>query len=472
MAYFGDRESTGSNTYEPLYGTTNGSVSVNTMYSTLERPLHEGCKLFVYKENIFYEATKDIDDLTIQIYILISDGSLKLEDGCDPGSDDIWTDYYYYANEAEDRNSIMAWNHKTMKIDKEIKLVGINPHSVDRACLTDKMYCRTQNVNSFDVIDVRRGIWLKSVALPFFPRTCGDQNIKFHLQLVSGNSNPGIALIDTITDTVIFTDGYEKGDSGVVGNQGGSSTGHPAWFDERNFGYLDRVQGKVRMYRVYGEIGDFTIGHERSVQVSTAMHTIQDDKIDWAPGHSKFYGTIEGDKDRGITPAIQEFNYYGNDDLRVGRKITLPNSSPEDTIHHFSISPDGTELWIPTFFSKKTHVIDLKTMTVKKSYDSGLGGGHVYFSTHLARACVTNHFDSHISVLNMKTTYSWQVRVNNDKTVFPGPLLQSHSNYISDDGRFYFFANTHNGEMVKFDIKLRRVYSKIYVGGHPEQSIS
>lgn len=473
MSEFGKRDGRNHDGYEPEYGYKKGSFNADNMYSTLDNILYMGCTLLVLSTTVTYKSIVDITDLDRQIYLLVEDGVLVLDNGsCSNDDDDkVWTDYYYYTNEDIYRNSVMAINHKTMTMDKEIKCVGINPHSADRACLTDKMYVRTQNVNSFDVIDARRGIWLKSVPLPYHPRTTGDQNLKYRLQLIAGKDNPGIAVIDTITDNLLFVDWYEKTND-PVGNQGGSAGGHPAWFDDEHFGYLDRIAGEVRIYRVGGSIGNFTFRHIKDLIVPTAMHTIQDDKIDWEPGHSKFYGTVEGDEDRGIVPAIQEFNYYGNGDLQLGRITNLPGSGTDDTIHHYGIDPDQEYLYIPTYITKKTHVIELSSMDVVKTYDSGLGGGHVNFSTTLDRACVTNHFDDHVTILDTKSTTSWEVKINEDTPAYPGPLIQSHSNWISDDGKYFFICNTHSGEFVKIDIENRRVYSKIYVGGHPEQSIS
>ena len=471
---FGKRNPRNKVPYTPSYGYKKGSTQVDNMYSTLPDPLMQGCVVLVLSTSKIYEALVDIDDIETPIYKLIEDGLLGLEFGnCSSFDDDpLWTDYYYYTNPAEDRNSVMAWNHKTMTIDKEIKCVGINPHSADRACLTDKMYVRTQNVNSFDVIDARQGRWIKSVPLPFHPRACGDPHLEHHLQLISGKDNPGIAVIDTISDTVLYVDWYDKGDQSPGGNQGGNATGHSGWLDDEYFFMLDRIADQIRIYRITGTIGDFHIRFSHSINVPTAMHTMQDDGVSFELGVNKWYGAIEGFEAAGIVPGIQELNYYGDGNLQLGRLATLPTDA-SDTIHHYGVTPGKDYIYVPTLVSRRTYVLKLETMQYTRYYSSGWGGGHVNFSKQLGRACVTNHFDNFVTIIDSNTHETWNVRINNDTPGYPGEhLLQTHTNHVSEDGRWFFLGNSKSGELVQVDIKYPSVHKKIYCGGEPEQSTS
>ena len=414
--------------------------------------------------------------------------------------------YLYYTNEDPIRNSIMQWNTETMELDAEIEVGGTNPHSVDRACYTDKMYVRTQGSYSFDVVDMKTRKYIKSVDLPFKPRTCGDQNYKHNLQLVAGTSDIGVALIDVETDEVIFTDWESRQDRPAEGNQGGSTDGHAAWFDDDHFGYINRIESEIKIFKVYPKNKrKWQVRYTQRIDTATALHTIQDDKIDVNLTEKYIYGAVEGRKElkekrffpaggrcpdgsyaqtggayvdvvirKGVLPGIQKFRWDGNR-LHSYKYTPLPNSSFDDTIHHYSISPDKRTLWVPTFKSRKTHVLRLSDMRWIKQYVSGYGGGHVNFSSKHPYAVITNHFDDFISVLRTNTSSSqYKIHVNNDIQAYPNPqgLLQTHSNWISKDGRYFYFGNSHSGELVEIDLDTLSVSRKLFVGGHPEQSIS
>ena len=395
--------------------------------------------------------------------------------------------YLYYTNEHPLFNSVMKIDTDTMTLKADIHVWGFNPHSVDRACNTDKMYVRTQSSHSFAVIDAKTEECLKVVDLPFKPRTCGDQNYAYNLQLVSGNSDPGIAVINVDNDEVIFTDWEPANDRKPKGNQGGSSTGHAVWFDKNHFGYLNRLSNEIKIFKIHVDNMNrtFSFVYYQTITetdgLKTSLHTIQDDKIDTDLNTTIFYGTVEGydptpeSGDTAVAPGIQEFTWNPAQGvgLIVKRFFELPQSSSKDTIHHYSILKDTKYLFVPTYSSRKTHIINTDTMTVSHTFNSGYGGGHVNFAISRGYAIVTNHFDQFVTVINYVTNETHKVHVNNDIVNYPNsPLLQTHSNWVSEDERYFYMGNSNSGEFVEVDLEYLIVSRKLFVGGHPEQSIS
>jgi len=103
-------------------------------------------------------------------------------------------------------------------------------HSVDRAWETDKLYVRTQDSYSFDVIDWREKKYLKTVPLWFKPRAAWAYNDKLNLQLVTWKDVPKIAIIDVKTDNVLRVV-WKKLDKKVTSQGWDSATGHAIWVD-------------------------------------------------------------------------------------------------------------------------------------------------------------------------------------------------------------------------------------------------
>ncbi len=464
---------------EPNYGYTQ-SFAIDSYNDRVNRSIGKGCRILVRSSNRLYVSVKDIGPGHI-FRILISAGLVLPEQGkCDdPSYDgDIWSDYLYYANEAEDRWTVMAWNWKKMTLDKDIKCVSKNPHSADRAGTTDKLYVRTQNSNTMDVLDARRGIWLKKVELGFHPRSTGGRNWTKKVQVVTGKDHPKVGVIDTITDQLLYKHGDDAPENGVlvgnevVGNQGGNATGHGMWLDTSHFCFPDRYSATIRVYNMAGDYDDggYTFTHLSDLQLPTAVHVMQREGIIGYPDKHTFYTGLEGYEPWGIGPGVQEIHYRGNGVLELGRRIYLPYSDASDTVHHFGITSDNKYLYIPTYRSKLTHVIDLETFQIVKHYNSGLGGGHVNFCDSLRLAAVTNHFDCDVTILDMDSTQTWNVKISEEEPNIDGPLLQTHANWVF--GEYFYIGASTDGIMYEIDLKNKRVNRRLYVGGRPEQSIS
>jgi hypothetical protein len=67
-----------------------------------------------------------------------------------------------------------------------------------------------------------------------------------------------------------------------------------------------------------------------------------------------------------------------------------------------------------------------------------------------------------------------KVKINNYPAGYPPVegLLQTHSNWVSKNGNFFYIGNSHSGGFVEVDIGNKRVLRKLFVDENPEQSIS
>jgi hypothetical protein len=200
------------------------------------------------------------------------------------------------------------------------------------------------------------------------------------------------------------------------------------------------------------------------------VHKIQREGIYGYPDKRTIYTGLEGYHNYAIGPGVQEMHYDGSGNLTLGRRLYLPNCDTTDTVHHFGITSDNKYLYIPTYRSRQTHVIDLDSFKIVKTYNSGWGGGHVNFCDELRLAAVTNHFDNHVTILDMDSTTTWSVRISEYDSDINGPLLQTHANWIF--GKYFYIGASTDGIMYEIDLKNKRVNRRLYVGGRPEQSIS
>jgi len=374
-----------------------------------------------------------------------------------------------------------AWSFTELKVD------GINPHSLDRAGNSDRFYIRTQNSDSFDVINFKEKT-VKTVNLEvngkkYKPRAIGATNLKYNLQLLSALTMPVIAVIDTKTDTVLGTlgDKNEFDKSKLTSNAGNlSATGHALWLDDDHFVLIDRVNKKVIVYKVEKDGDKFTLVETYRGSSETALHAIErvvtpltkEDLI-------TFYALGEGDIGKNITPYIRELKFDASTGKLIdGFKTYLDKSTAviqgiKPTTHHAGISPDGKKLYVPVF-DKKVYIIDRKTMKVTKIVEAKLGAAHVEFSKSLNIAVVTNHFDEHVTLIDIETEEVTANIIISDHGFDENSkhLLQPHFSYLSKDGKYFFTFDTQNGRFLKIDLEKREIDKELITGGAPEQAHS
>ena len=387
------------------------------------------------------------------------------------GSGSTWS-YYYYADPDPSFNRVVVMDPASMTMVGEVPVAGLSPHSADRAGLTEKMYIRTSGSQSFDVINAKAQSYVKTVPLPHKPRAAGAYNQYGNLQLISGKDHPMVSVIDVATDTVVGTVGpqVQPGQS-ISGNCGGNATGHSGWLDANHFTLLDRYNDVVVVYKIVKNDSGYSFEVTQKLPMPTGVHTLDVDVPDKSLSKKVFYAEIEGSKSKKVRPQLLELTYDGAGHLIPGRTATFNGIGSNDKVHHYSISPDGKQIWQPICLAKKLFVIDRATMQTVKTYPIGLGGGHVNFSSKLNLAVVTNHFDQDVTIINMLTDEVWNVHINDDLEQ-DGLFVQSHLNWVSPDGRFFYIFATHDGVFVEIDLVNKQVSRTYFTGGTPEQSTS
>ena len=402
------------------------------------------------------------------------------------GTSTLW-DYYYYADPNHNHEEgivdrVVVMDPLSMTMVHEVPTVTQDPGSADRAGFTSRMYLRTKADHYFDVMDTDTMAVVKTVDLVHHkPRAAGAYNKYRNLQLISGKDHPMVSVIRVDDDSVVATFG-EVASGGISGNCGGNATGHSNWLDKDHFTLVDRYNDKISVYKISGEHCLETFEKTQDFIVPTACHSIDVDVADLSLSKTVFYAEIEGsapydavDKPYGkdVRPQVWKlfFNSGTGELVQVGDPVFFDGVESDDMTHHYSINPEGTELWQPVCIDAKVHVIDLATMTVNKVHEAGLGAGHVNFSTQLNLAVTTNHFCQYVNIIDRDTDANKRVYINSDSETI-GLFTQSHLNHISPDGLFFYIFATESGDFVEVDLTQKIVSRVVHTGGSPEQSTS
>ncbi len=399
----------------------------------------------------------------------------------------------YYADprpEENGRNRALRIDYKAMTFT-DLPVRGINPHSIDRAGDTNKFYIRTQNSNSFDVINFNTGS-VRTISLgDHKPRAIGAYNKKYNLQLLSAKDMPVVDVIDVSNDRVIATLGerqtYDK--TQLTSNAGnGSATGHAIWLDTDHFALIDRVHDYVAVYKVIVN-NDGTKNFQRTslLHAGTAFHAIE--KV-VRPKTRKdlttFYALGEGDLTKNFVPYVIKMNFDpktgvlsralredGSEEITYLTESNREINKVKPTTHHAGISPDGKYLAVPVL-DGKVYFINRKTMETEKVLEAGLGAAHIEFSAPLNLAIITNHFGKNLTIVDMNTlTIKRQLPISNHGFDPNNQhLLQPHFSYLGDNGKYFYTFATQDGDFLKINLETLEIEDKLHTGGAPEQAHS
>jgi hypothetical protein len=384
----------------------------------------------------------------------------------------------YYVDPRPEENGL----NRALRIDylnwsyTDLNVSGVNPHSLDRAGDSDKFYVRTQNSNSFDVVNFKEKS-VKTVDMKEHkPRAIGATNLKYNLQLISVRNRQVVDVIDTTTDTIIASLGDETETPGIT-------TGHALWFDEDYFGLVDRAAPQIVVYKVVDTAGELSFVETDRIATTTSLHAIE------RVAHPKtradlvtFYGNGEGDIAKGgnITPFIEEYIFNPeNGTLTPQRSASLSQSTATvhgrpPISHHSGISPDGKYFYAPVF-DGKVYIIDRATMQVVKVLEAALGAAHVEFSASLGLAIITNHWSNEVTIIDLATqSVKKRLIISTTQTFHEEEphLLQPHFSYLSNDGKYFYTLATQDGDFLRINLETLEVEEKLHVGGAPEQAHS
>ncbi len=384
----------------------------------------------------------------------------------------------YYVDPRPEENGL----NRALRIDylnwtyTDINVSGINPHSLDRAGDSDKFYVRTQNSNSFDVINFKENS-VKTVDMgEHRPRAIGATNLKYNLQLISVKNRQVVDVIDTTTDTIIASLGSEVETPGIT-------TGHALWFDEDHFGLIDRAAPQIVVYKVIDTGGVLSFIETGRVATATSLHALE--KVSNPRTRADlvtFYGNGEGNIAKGgsDTAYVAEYTFdpvAGT--LTENRSVNLTQSTAAvhgrpPISHHSGISPDGKYIYTPVF-DGHVYIIDRVTMQVVKVLDAALGAAHVEFSSAYNVSIITNHWSNEVTIIDLATqTVKKRLIISTTQEFHEQEphLLQPHFSYLSKDGKYFYTLATQDGDFLRINLETLEVEEKLHVGGAPEQAHS
>jgi len=114
-------------------------------------------------------------------------------------------------------------------------------------------------------------------------------------------------------------------------------------------------------------------------------------------------------------------------------------------------------------------VIDTQTMKVVTKIEAGKGAGHVAFSKEKSLAVVTNHLDDYLTIIDYKNhKFVQNIYLDFDhENIFN--LSQSHMQYISKDGKYYYNFWSDGGVFFRLNLDELAIDRAIYTGGIPIQ---
>ena len=368
-------------------------------------------------------------------------------------------------------NRITAFNLET-KSYTWIPLHWKNPHSVDRAWKTDKLYVRTQDSYSFDVIDWREKKYLKTVPLWFKPRAAWAYNDKLNLQLVTWKDVPKIAIIDVKTDNVLRVV-WKTWDKEVTSQGWDSATGHAIWVDKNHFVLTDRVHEELAVYTVVrNEWWNIDVSSPIIIDMPAWMHNIE--KIVNATTdeeRSVFYASTEWNTATNTTPSVVELKIVWGK-LEKGRRVVLWNNI-NTTVHHIWISPDKKYIYAPTF-DWNVYIIDRKSFKITKILKAWKWAWHISFSKETNVVAITNHFENFVTIIDfkkqkvIKNIQITKVKFNPDT----GGIMQAHNNFISSNWKYFLVGSTKDWVLNIIDLYELKIKVKIETGWELEQTVS
>jgi hypothetical protein len=456
-------------------GNLTSNISIESDLNTSKEGNYTISYLVTNRKSETLVVTREVVVKKVEPLKIFAPIDTNIEDSKDSG-------ILYYADPGFNR--VLKVDYKNWSLD-ELRVDGINPHSVDRAGYSDKFYVRTQNSYSFDVINFETKE-VKSIDLKDHkPRAIGGYNKKYNIQLLSGKNMPTLDVIDVYNDSIIATLGIRKeyNKEQITSNAGnGSATGHGLWLDVDHFALIDRVNKNVVVYKVIKN-SDASLEFIKTYTLNTitAIHAIERNRFPVTRDDiSVFYSMGEGDITKGISPYVEELYFNAKTGELKSKRVTflkqsnkkVSNISP--TTHHGSVTPDGKYIVAPVL-DGKVYFIDRKTMKIAKVLNAKLGAAHIEFSKSRDLAIITNHYSNYITIIDMKTLevksniqigFEHQFNSNNIH------LFQPHFSYVSEDGKYYYTFATQDGVFLKINLDTLEIENTLHTGGVPEQAHS
>ncbi|MCB4746345.1 MAG: hypothetical protein LGB68_04210 [Sulfurovum sp.] len=349
-----------------------------------------------------------------------------------------------------------------------------------------KMYVDNRGSNIIDVIDSSINVIVKSIELPFHPRSIDVEKMT-GLVAVSGVDKPMTAIIDSTTDELIATVGensvtYPTTSGHSYISSGTMASGHPHWLNENHFVLIDRQHKKIATYKIEKDnSGMWQTTKVNEIKTPSPVHNLIPPEIHGRHGtkhHTRhgiqtstiFYATAEGAN--GVYPSVLKLEFLEGIGLSIIENLEIKKeglSTEVMGVHHLNFLKDQKTIYVGSD-EGNLFVVDYTTspMTIVKTVHAGKGAGHTDEMKHNNIAVVINHKDSFITVMNTLTHEKIaDIEVSKlSKDELGTVQTQSHPQYhFSKDGRYFYMFLTEEGSLVKVDLSAKKVVQRLEIGG-------
>ncbi len=376
---------------------------------------------------------------------------------------------------------------------------------------TPKMYIDNRGSDAIDVLDSATNEIVKTIALPFHPRSI-NVNKETGLVAVSSVDKPMTAIIDSKTDTLIATVGENNVTAPVTSghsyiSSGTLACGHPEWLNEDHFVLIDRQNREIKTYKIAKDAnGEWQTTLVNTIQTPSPVHNLIPPKIHGQAGHKKsskslrshgggnghngasqgkegggthlgkeqystlFYATAEGATD--VYPAVLKLEFSEDtgltiiDTLEIKKEELSPNIMG---VHHLNFMKDQKHIYVGSDEGNLFIVnYAVSPMQVEKIVPAGKGAGHTDEFKHGNIAVVINHKDRFITLMNTTTnTKIADINVSElDESLIGQVQTQSHPEYhFSQDGQYFYMFLTEEGSLVKVSLTQKEVVERLDIGG-------
>jgi len=383
----------------------------------------------------------------------------------------------FYGDKEDD--TVVVIDVKRMQLVDKVQLKkGSTPYPVDRAGYLDKVYAITRNAPSMDIIDADTLEKLGKIGLEHTPRSGEAFNSRLGLALIAGADIPITSVIDVMNDTVVEVTLEDKSKDAdpIVDYGGGNASGHPAWLTKDRFVVIDRARRLIQLWGIEKDhdTGLWELTHLNTVDTPTSVHHILSRNTSMLPKHEKrvFYALAEGkNTEETIYPSILKLRLTAFDQLVFEDQIDLVGDDPTVMgAHHADFHPDGQHIYIGSA-EGNLFVIDSISNKTISIIETGSGTGHTRFIPALNMAIVTNHKDTFVTVINTKDHSKIKniTIIDKDLPKVEGEILQSHTNYVSPDNKFYYAFASAYGVFFEINLQNLKVMRSLNTGGVPVQ---
>jgi hypothetical protein len=299
------------------------------------------------------------------------------------------------------------------------------------------------------------------------------------LQIISTKVEPYAQVIDVATDRVVITVGSDHTTETIGGNDGGNATGHSGWLDPNHFYLMDRYRNSIFVYKINEDYPPYTVTLTDTFITNTSAHSLNPAEPRHLLSTNVFYIAVEGSvasKDNVVPRVIKVTFDRISGTLHEEAFLEFPGATVDSRLHHFGINPSGTLMGVPLSDVNNTgndvaYVVDLDTFTITNQYDVGLGAGHCDFSDSRNILCVTNHYDNFVSLIDMNNDTVTNINISSETPSW-GSYIQSHRNWVTKDGNFFYMFETKIGTFLEFELLNLTLNRSTVTGGTPIQSTS